>query len=109
MSVGDDSLKKKEFPTLRHIIDYVVERTSALEEEKVPEAEERTEAPIEDTKEEVPEIDEKVHWESVKESVLKIVSDKTGYPVEMLEIDLDLASFSLAARTKESHGSEGPA
>ncbi len=77
----DDSVNLSEFPTLRHIIDYVAGKAGEME------------APVEEAvsdedSEEVP--DDVEHWDTVKDKVLTIVAEKTGYPEDMLELDLDL-------------------
>ncbi len=79
----DDSINLSEFNTLRKIVDYVKAMIDSKETSVSPK-EELVE------KEEIPEVDETYHFENVKEKVLTIVAEKTGYPADMLELDLDL-------------------
>ncbi|MFO8050855.1 MAG: beta-ketoacyl synthase N-terminal-like domain-containing protein, partial [Thermoplasmatota archaeon] len=107
----DDSINLSDFPTMRHLVDYVAGLTEG-EKEKVPSEQERRsddEKPKEDLPEEEQapppeESEEKTpaeepetaaedsggHWDMVKEKVIEIVAEKTGYPKDMLEMDLDL-------------------
>ncbi|MDZ7311796.1 MAG: acyltransferase domain-containing protein, partial [candidate division KSB1 bacterium] len=77
----DDSLKLRDFPTLAHTIKFVYERRPDLRKQGASEqmAVEQP-APIPAA----PEFD------PVKERILQLISEKTGYPIEMLDLDLDL-------------------
>jgi acyl transferase domain-containing protein/NAD(P)H-dependent flavin oxidoreductase YrpB (nitropropane dioxygenase family)/NAD(P)-dependent dehydrogenase (short-subunit alcohol dehydrogenase family) len=55
-----------------------------------PEPAERTSAPVAAEPSAVPAGGEADHVESVGARLLQIVSDRTGYPVEMLDLDLDI-------------------
>jgi len=74
----DDSVNLSDFPTLRHIIDYIVKLT--WKETEAYQAE--REGPVRDG-------DDK-RWERVRDRVVSIVAEKTGYPEDMLDLDLDL-------------------
>ncbi|MGA1872031.1 MAG: SDR family NAD(P)-dependent oxidoreductase [Thermoplasmatota archaeon] len=96
----DDSVNLSELNTLRKIIDYVVGKIwsvttvtepvqiSAISREPAPVVEKAVE------KKEPPEASSETgssdHWENVKTKVIEIVAEKTGYPEDMLELDLDL-------------------
>jgi acyl transferase domain-containing protein/NAD(P)-dependent dehydrogenase (short-subunit alcohol dehydrogenase family)/acyl carrier protein len=91
--VRDDSIKLRDFPTLAHVIQFVHARR--------PELAATIPAPVTPpvaatAKEEVkvatpePVAVPAPGGESVKERILALVVEKTGYPQEMLELDLDL-------------------
>ena len=88
----DDSINLSDFNTLRKIVDYVMGNISEKESESEAEKKEAPDAEAESVPEEeqVPELDEENHWDNVKEKVVSIVAEKTGYPEDMLELDLDL-------------------
>jgi acyl transferase domain-containing protein/acyl carrier protein/NAD(P)-dependent dehydrogenase (short-subunit alcohol dehydrogenase family) len=79
----DDQLKLRDFPTLAHAIQFVYDRrpdlkpAAAVSTPATPLAAEAQEAsaPADD---------------GVKETVLRIIAEKTGYPPDMLDLDLDL-------------------
>ena len=76
----DDSLALRDYPTLQHVIGFVYERAPGLTQETSqpePEAEVVAEAPAESD-------------DGVARTVLEIVSEQTGYPPDMLDLDLDL-------------------
>ncbi|MGZ4211542.1 MAG: beta-ketoacyl synthase N-terminal-like domain-containing protein, partial [Actinomycetota bacterium] len=84
----DDALKLRDFPTLSHVIGFVRERAVAAEppaavsEPVVTPAEQPDIVPI--------ATPAGPTEEEVKERVLGLVAEKTGYPADMLELDLDL-------------------
>jgi acyl transferase domain-containing protein/NAD(P)-dependent dehydrogenase (short-subunit alcohol dehydrogenase family)/acyl carrier protein len=65
----DPNLKLRDFPTLAHVIRFAAERTAASVATPVPA---------------VPSSD------PIADRVLEIVAEKTGYPKDMLDLDLDL-------------------
>ena len=67
----DPNLKLRDFPTLARVIQFVYDRRPDLKVEA------RTAAPV-------PAVD------SVRETLLNLVAEKTGYPKDMLDPDLDL-------------------
>jgi acyl transferase domain-containing protein len=80
----DDSLKLRDFPTLNHIIGWIRDRTqpttaASTVEPEAPEAPATPTAP--DT---APARDE------ITDAVVTLVSQQTGYPPELLDLDLDL-------------------
>jgi len=81
----DDALKLRDFPTLQHTIQFVYDRRPDLIPtgvSRTPSAAETIAAPL--GSERGP-----LH-EPVKEKVLEIIAAKTGYPPDMLDLDLDL-------------------
>src|SRR5207302_379261 len=74
----DANVKLREFPTLSHVIRFVFDRRPdlavAAPEPVVPP---RIEAPT-------------ASGDGIKDKVLDIVAEKTGYPKDMLDLDLDL-------------------
>ena len=76
----DENLKLRDYPTIAHAIRFVAERRpdagDAPQDDAAPAA-----APAE-----APAADD----DEIRARVLEIVSEKTGYPAEMLELDLDL-------------------
>ncbi|NBC15680.1 MAG: SDR family NAD(P)-dependent oxidoreductase, partial [Bacteroidetes bacterium] len=81
----DDNLQLSEFPTLAHTIEFVYEKRPDLR----PDAARTTPATASDASTDgasaAPADDE-----AVKEKVLDIVAEQTGYPKDMLDLDLDL-------------------
>ncbi|MBM3791669.1 MAG: beta-ketoacyl synthase, partial [Acidobacteria bacterium] len=76
----DDALKLRDFPTLAHAIQFVFDRrpdlkSAAAAAPAAGPARSAHEAPAADP---------------VQETVLGIIADKTGYPPDMLDLDLDL-------------------
>ena len=94
--VRDDQIKLRDFPTLAHVIRFVYERrpdlgsqhavvstsvTTALEKKE----EIKVASPVSS-----PMSASEGAGQSVKERVLALVVEKTGYPQDMLDLDLDL-------------------
>ncbi len=75
----DPNLKLRDFPTLAHVITFMTERagtTTPAPAEPEPVAE----APVWGL----------IDTEEIRGTVLALVADKTGYPPDMLDVDLDL-------------------
>ncbi|HTQ58065.1 MAG TPA: SDR family NAD(P)-dependent oxidoreductase [Bryobacteraceae bacterium] len=72
----DDKLKLRDFPTLAHVIRFVHERANG--QIPLPAA-----APAAATREPADD-------DPVKQRILALVVEKTGYPADMLDLDLDL-------------------
>jgi malonyl CoA-acyl carrier protein transacylase len=74
----DENLKLRDFPTLAHVIKFASERSldsSDRSAEKAP----------------VPAIAKQTTaGDHINEKILEIVAEKTGYPKDMLDLDLDL-------------------
>ncbi len=86
----DENLQLRDYPTLEHAVGFVMERADAS---ALPAASEASPAaaPTEPAAaaSAAPPAGGSVE-EQIRQSVLEIVAEKTGYPVEMLEPDLDL-------------------
>ncbi|WIX98587.1 SDR family NAD(P)-dependent oxidoreductase [Amycolatopsis mongoliensis] len=65
----DDTLRLRDYPTLNHVIGFVRERAGIAAPAAVPSA---------------------AVADDVTAQILAVVSEKTGYPEDMLELDLDL-------------------
>ncbi|HKS73470.1 MAG TPA: SDR family NAD(P)-dependent oxidoreductase, partial [Terriglobales bacterium] len=83
----DENRKLRDYPTLAHVIRFVYDKSPDLagapaqaSDEKKAEIAQVTAPPITATGEK----------DDVKERVLNLVVEKTGYPKEMLDLDLDL-------------------
>ena len=80
----DESIKLRDFPTLAHVIRFARERqpvTAAVPQSSTAQsASSAAPTPALETRTE----------DSIKEKILEIVAEKTGYPKEMLDLDLDL-------------------
>ena len=89
----DPNLKLRDFPTLAHVIQFVYDRRPDLSL-KTPITESNGEtAPHEEPQVESvsPEAQPQIASdEEIKTKVLDIVAAKTGYPKDMLDLDLDL-------------------
>ncbi len=90
----DENLKLRDFPTLAHVIKFAqrgIGATATAETTKEP-----VPAPVAAVATTPPPIVEAAHpvaevsLESIQLKVLEIVAEKTGYPPEMLDLDLDL-------------------
>ncbi len=77
-----EDLKLRDYPTLRHVIGFVREHRPDLAAAPAPVAEAPT-APA-------PVAAPAAVSDPVAEKVLAIVAERTGYPTEMLDLDLDL-------------------
>lgn len=89
----DESRKLRDYPTLAHVIRFVHEKRPELaraNSERVP-----AQAPMSPTSVSVaaPALaptPSAVNADAIEKKVLQIVTEKTGYPEEMLDLDLDL-------------------
>jgi acyl transferase domain-containing protein/NAD(P)-dependent dehydrogenase (short-subunit alcohol dehydrogenase family) len=84
----DENLKLREFPTLAHVIKFAQDRAAGATTPATPAPvlqPPATAAPTANVGG-VPAIDEA----AIQEKVMDIVAEKTGYPKEMLDLDLDL-------------------
>jgi NAD(P)-dependent dehydrogenase (short-subunit alcohol dehydrogenase family)/acyl carrier protein len=75
----DADLKLRDFPTLAHIVRFVEERTTPPSGTEAPSEPELT-----------PQEPKLAPQSRIEQEVMRIVADKTGYPIEMLSLDLDL-------------------
>ena len=86
----DENAKLRDYPTLAHVIRFVYERrpdlaSAAPSTPAVAEPPEPAPSPI--TAQTPTDV---ITDDSIKEKVLEIVAEKTGYPKDMLDLDLDL-------------------
>jgi acyl transferase domain-containing protein/acyl carrier protein/NAD(P)-dependent dehydrogenase (short-subunit alcohol dehydrogenase family) len=81
----EDSLKLRDFPTLAHAIQFVYDRRPDLKPSDVllETAPPQISTPS-------PAAETKAAGDAVQQEVLKIIAEKTGYPPDMLDLDLDL-------------------
>jgi acyl transferase domain-containing protein/NAD(P)-dependent dehydrogenase (short-subunit alcohol dehydrogenase family) len=98
----DENLKLREFPTLAHVIRFVYDRRPDLVAATSPQAAKKAEPAVEPVavaataREEVPSTPALTTQsadgaaDAVKESILALVVEKTGYPKDMLDLELDL-------------------
>ena len=85
----DESRKLRDYPTLAHVIRFVLEKRPDLAGEAAPAAP-ATAAPAVPAVASVAAAAVPVQDDGVKNKVLEIVAEKTGYPKDMLDLDLDL-------------------
>ncbi len=83
----DAQLKLRDFPTLRHVIGFVYSKKPDLKAPEAPVA--KVDVTVEAKAEEKVETKAEAADEVVQK-VLEIIAAKTGYPPEMLDLDLDL-------------------
>ena len=91
----DDKLKLRDFPTLAHVIRFVHERKPELATSPMPSS---APLPVVNEKQQVkvapppaPEVpDQSESDDPVKNRILALMVEKTGYPLDMLDLDLDL-------------------
>ncbi len=94
----EDNLRLRDFPTLAHAVKFVYDRrpdlkpaASVVAKPAEPVAASTpAPAPVENNAEPIPAVVAGPEADSVKETVLKIIAEKTGYPPDMLDLDLDL-------------------
>jgi len=100
----DDKIKLRDFPTLAHVIRFVYERRPEFRAAQTGEARPNAAQPSA-TPQVAPEIKEELKraaipertaisttavGDPVKERILALMVEKTGYPQDMLDLDLDL-------------------
>ena len=99
----DDTIKLRDFPTLGHVIRFVHDRrpdlfaaAAASQEAPAQPAADTPPTPAPEIKSLAAEHEPAAAFipapaaDAVKERILALVVEKTGYPVEMLDLDLDL-------------------
>ncbi len=90
----DENRKLRDYPTLAHVIRFVHEKRPDLVAIPAPEKEEVVATRDKDFVAKKPAASmpsqKVVADESVKERILALVVEKTGYPKDMLDLDLDL-------------------
>ncbi len=81
----DENRKLRDYPTLAHVIRFVYEKRPDLAR---PDQSPSSEEPIAPAA--IPSAAQAIADDHIKEKVLEIVAEKTGYPTDMLDLDLDL-------------------
>jgi acyl carrier protein/NAD(P)-dependent dehydrogenase (short-subunit alcohol dehydrogenase family) len=85
-----EDLKLRDYPTLRHVINFVYERRPDLKPTAAPTSEPVAPPAAVAAATPAPATATAVVADPVTAKVLAVVAEKTGYPPEMLELDLDL-------------------
>ena len=86
----EDKLKLRDFPTLAHVIGFVYQRRPDLAAGGAPAGTSAPAAPAAPTPAAPDTVEAASADDEVRERVLGIVAEKTGYPADMLALDLDL-------------------
>ena len=88
----DENRKLRDYPTLGHVIRFVYEKRPDLATAPAAAKEEVevTVTPVVAEQPAPPASAPSVADDSVKERILALAAEKTGYPIEMLDLDLDL-------------------
>ena len=91
----DESRKLRDYPTLAHVIRFVYERRPDLSPQqtvtpKVEAVPVLPATPAVNVREPIASPQQSVTSDVVKERILELVVEKTGYPKDMLDLDLDL-------------------
>jgi len=87
----DENLKLRDYPTLARVIQFVYAKRPDLAGEPAPISSTIIEPTISTTSVPAPVVvAQAVTDDAIKEKVLEIVAEKTGYPKDMLDLDLDL-------------------
>jgi acyl transferase domain-containing protein/acyl carrier protein/NAD(P)-dependent dehydrogenase (short-subunit alcohol dehydrogenase family) len=89
----DENRKLRDYPTLAHVIRFVYEkRPDLVAAPATAKEEEKTAPPKTNVVEQVstPKSAQVIVRDDVKERILALVVEKTGYPKDMLDLDLDL-------------------
>ncbi len=85
----DDSLKLRDYPTLNHVVGFVNERSAAAPAPAAAPAAEAAPAPA-TAAAPAAEAPAPSGEEEVTARVLAVVAEQTGYPTDLLDMDLDL-------------------
>jgi acyl transferase domain-containing protein/NAD(P)-dependent dehydrogenase (short-subunit alcohol dehydrogenase family) len=86
----DENRKLRDYPTLGHVIRFVYEKRPDLAMPPVPVRVTETSAPPPATPKEIAPPVQSDSADSIRQKVLDMVAEKTGYPTDMLDPDLDL-------------------
>ncbi len=85
----DDSLKLRDYPSLNHVIGFVRDRAPAEVLASLAPAAPATAAPAAPAPAAAPPSDEPA-GDPVEAAILELVAEQTGYPPDMLDLELDL-------------------
>jgi acyl transferase domain-containing protein/NAD(P)-dependent dehydrogenase (short-subunit alcohol dehydrogenase family)/acyl carrier protein len=86
----DENRKLRDYPTLAHVIRFVQEKRPELASAPPPAAATMATGGIEPSALAPVEIRAKADDDPVRDRILALVVEKTGYPKDMLDLDLDL-------------------
>ena len=86
----DENRKLRDYPTLAHVIRFVYEKRPELASTGSAASVAPPSPAPRETPARFPVAVQEATNDSIKEKVLEIVADKTGYPKDMLDLDLDL-------------------
>ncbi|MGB8011605.1 MAG: SDR family NAD(P)-dependent oxidoreductase [Terriglobales bacterium] len=86
----DENRKLRDYPTLAHVIRFVFEKRPDLAAEAASPSSPASGEPAAPTPPQVTAIAATDETDSITQKVLEIVAEKTGYPKDMLDLDLDL-------------------
>jgi NADP-dependent 3-hydroxy acid dehydrogenase YdfG len=87
----DDTLKLRDFPTLTHVVGWIRDKTGApAPPVEVPAAAAVEAPPAPPTEAPVPAPQQAPARDDVTDTVVGVVSGLTGYPPDLLDVDLDL-------------------
>ena len=91
----EDKLKLRDFPTLAHVVKFVLDRRPDLAAASAPVAAAAASVPVASSSAAAPEASAAApagssFADEVKAKVLEIVAAQTGYPRDMLDMELDL-------------------
>jgi acyl transferase domain-containing protein/acyl carrier protein/NAD(P)-dependent dehydrogenase (short-subunit alcohol dehydrogenase family) len=90
----DENRKLRDYPTLAHVIRFVYEKrpdlagTVSAPSAAAPAKKEETKLMVTPASPEI--VAKNDNGDSVKDRILALAAEKTGYPIEMLDLDLDL-------------------
>ena len=85
----DENLKLRDFPTLAHVIKFAQDKHTASISSSLAASTPSSSSAVNLPAAEPPAV-EATSLDSIREKVLEIVAEKTGYPKDMLDLDLDL-------------------
>jgi acyl transferase domain-containing protein/NAD(P)-dependent dehydrogenase (short-subunit alcohol dehydrogenase family)/acyl carrier protein len=85
----DENRKLRDYPTLAHVIRFVLEKRPDLQAATAVPSPVQVPAPIA-VPTPAPAVVASAAEDPIKKRVLQIVAEKTGYPEDMLDLDLDL-------------------
>jgi acyl transferase domain-containing protein/NAD(P)-dependent dehydrogenase (short-subunit alcohol dehydrogenase family) len=86
----DENRKLRDYPTLAHVIRFVFEKRPDLAGAGSPAVATITKEETKPTAQAPVEVPPQVAGDPIKERILALVVEKTGYPKDMLDLDLDL-------------------
>ena len=89
----DESRKLRDYPTLAHVVRFVYEKRPDLAVSNAPQADVASIAPVSPavaSVSSVPVSTPAENHDDITKTILEIVAEKTGYPQDMLDLDLDL-------------------